>query len=59
LLTAFVLVFALLFVCLCLYFMVHSQSAVTTTIYASSCALMKFPTHSSGEEVDRPINVQV
>jgi len=48
----------LLFVCLCL---LHgrNQSAVTTTIYASSSALMKHNTHSSVEEVDRPISVQV
>jgi len=39
--------------------MVHSQATVTTTIYASSSALMKHHTHSSAEEVDRPINVQV
>jgi len=32
---------------------------VTTTIYASSWALMKHNTHSSVEEVDRPISVQV
>jgi hypothetical protein len=56
--TAFVFVLLLLFVCLCL---LHSRchTAGTATIYASSCALMKQNTHSSEEEVDRPINVQV